>query len=91
MTFQPISREGVSQMIAVHQRADPYSPYGRHKASWEADAERAIAPAAKRALWLQAARHWRTLMRECGAVGDAKRYWRAYKFARIAISAARYA
>ncbi len=87
----PISKETLASMIDIHQRQDPYSPYGTHKASYEASAQRTDHPNSQRALWLLAARHWRILMRECNALGDTKRYWRAYKFARIALSAAHYA
>lgn len=89
--MQIITRENLAAMISIHMRADPYSPYGEYKASWEAEAQRSNLPAQRRALWLLAARHWRVLMGNCAAIGDTRRYWRAYKFARIAISAAHYA
>lgn len=85
-----ISEDTLTAMIAVHRRADPYSPYG-NSYTYETAAMRSAHTGQKRALWLEAARHWRTLMRECAAIRDMKRYWRAHKFARIALSAAHYA
>lgn len=89
-----IAQDTLKQIIDVHMRADPYSPYGIYKASWEACAMRATNPSARRALWLEAARHWREVMRTRLAMrSDYERglAFRAYKFARIAISSAHYA
>lgn len=86
-----ITQETVAQMIDVHKRVDPYSPYGTHKASFEANAERATHPAAKRAEWLNAAAHWRGVMQTRLILGERAQAFRAYKFARIAASAAHYA
>ena len=86
-----ISQETLAQMVATHERADPYSPWGMGKASYEADAQRATHPNAKRALYLQAARHWRGVMQQRLTLGERALAFRAYKFGRMAVSAARYA
>ncbi len=86
-----MSEAVTTQMIDVHMRADPYSPYGTYKASFEADAMRAEHPAAKRMNWLAAAAHWRGVMRTRLLLGERTQAYRAYKFARVAVSAAHYA
>ncbi len=86
-----ISQETLAQMVAIHERADPYSPWGMGKASYESSAQRATHPGAQRALYLQAARHWRGVMAQRLTLGERTLAARAYKFARMAVSAARYA
>jgi hypothetical protein len=85
-----ISKNTLTMMIDTHERADPYSPYGVGKASYEANAERAINRNAKRAEWLKAAAHWRGVMQMRLVMGERNLAFRAYKFARIAVSAAHY-
>lgn len=85
-----IGKDTLQSMIAVHAGVDPYSPYGIWKASFEANAQRATNPHAKRALWLAAARHWRQVMQMRLIMGERAMAFGAYKFARMAVSAARY-
>ena len=69
----------------------------------EGDAMRAIHPAIKRAKFLLAAAHWRSIMRETANIRksreqsgrtwgdlDKRTYWRSYKYARMAVNAARH-
>ena len=85
-----ITQDTLELMIATHERADPYSPWGIGKASFEANAQRETHPRAKRALYLTAARHWRGVMQTRLILGERAQAFRAYKFARMAVSAARY-
>jgi len=85
-----ISKNTLTTMIELHERADPYSPYGAGKVSYEANAERLINRNARRAEWLKAAAHWRGVMQMRLVMGERNFAFRAYKFARIAVSAAHY-
>ena len=85
-----ISKNTLTMMIDTHKRADPYSPYSAGKATYEANAERLINRNARRAVWLKAAAHWRGVMQMRLVTGERNLAFRAYKFARIAVSAAHY-